>query len=169
MDRLQSILITAICGLLISSPALAVKRGAYLGASVGGATTDVSERGNSFDDTDTAWKVFAGYHFLQFFAVEGSYRNLGKLSGNNFSVEPTGWDVAGLAGIPLGPVYLFGKLGVIAWDTDISAGASFDGTDYEAGIGASVDLFKVQLRAEVEYLDVLDGAVMYTVGGAWRF
>jgi hypothetical protein len=169
MNRLQTILATAICGLLISSPALAVKPGAYLGASVGGATTDFSEANTSFDDTDTAWKIFAGYHFLQFFAVEGSYRDLGSVSDNGFTADTTGWDIAGLAGLPIGPVYLFGKIGAINWDADTNAGPNFDGTDFEVGIGASIDIVKVQLRAEVEYLDVLDGAVMYTVGGAWRF
>jgi hypothetical protein len=169
MNNVQKTLATAICGLLISAPALAVKPGAYLGASVGGATTDFSESGTSFDDTDTAWKVFGGYHFLQFFAVEGSYRDLGTLTNNNFTVQPTGWDIAGLAGIPLGPIYLFGKVGVLYWDTDTSAGPSYDGTDFEAGIGASVDIVKIQLRAELEYLDILDGSLMYTVGGAWRF
>jgi hypothetical protein len=71
--------------------------------------------------------------------------------------------------MPLGPVYLFGKVGVITWDADTNLISNDDGTDYEVGIGASIDLLKIQLRAEAEYLDVLDGSIMYTVGAAWRF
>jgi len=44
-----------------------------------------------------------------------------------------------------------------------------DGTDIEAGIGLSVDVIKIQLRGEVEYIDAADGVLMYTVGAAWRF
>jgi len=159
----------ALAGVLLSTPAMAVKPGFYLGLSAGGVSTDVDEDGLKYDDSGTAYKVFAGYHFLQFFAVEGAYRDLGKVEIGNFAIEPTGFDIAGLVGAPLGPVYIFGKLGVIVWDTDVTTGESFDGTDYEVGLGASVDLWKIQLRAEAEYLDVLDGSLMYTVGAAWRF
>lgn len=169
MKNIRTIAITALCSFFISAPAMATKPGFYLGLSAGGSSTDVDEGGVTFDDSDTAWKVFAGYHFLQFFAVEGSYRDLGKLTDNANTVEPTGWDIAGLAGFPIGPVYLFGKVGVIYWDSDTNFGKSVDGTDYEAGIGASIDLWKVQLRAEAEYLDIADGSLMYTLGAAWRF
>jgi len=162
--------------LLASAPALAVKGGFYVGGSVGGATTEASEGDVKFDGSDPAWKLFAGYHFLQFFAVEASYRDLGaptdNIQGTEVEVDTTAFDVAGLVGVPLGPIFLFGKLGIVQWDSDISADGSKisdDGTDYEAGIGLSLDIAKVQLRGELEYLDVDDGALMYTVGAAWRF
>jgi len=167
MNINRALVLTTLLGFLLAGPAMATKPGFYLGGSVGGATTD--DKAQDIDESDTAWKIFAGYHFLQFFAVEGGYRDLGAPSKNNVRVEPTGWDIAGLAGIPLGPVYLFGKLGAIYWDADTNIGGSDDGTGYEAGIGASIDLWKIQLRGEVEYLDVLDGSLMYTVGAAWRF
>ena len=172
MKSLKALVITAVCGVLLSAPAMATKGGFYLGASVGDATTDYNEDGVKFDDSDTAWKVFAGYHLLQFFAIEGGYRDLGKVNaplpaGPN--VSTTGWDIAGLVGLPLGPVYLFGKVGAIYWDSKTDLGPSYDGTDYEVGVGGSVDLWKIQLRAEAEYLDILNGGMMYTVGAAWRF
>ncbi len=176
MARTRSIFCLTLLLLLASAPALAVKPGFYLGASVGGATTEVTEGNAKFDEGDTAWKLFAGYHFLQFFAVEAAYRDLGSPSdtimGSDVKVSPTGFDVAGLAGVPLGPVYLFGKLGVVWWDADITVDdikVSDDGTDVEVGIGVSADVFKIQLRGEIEYLDVGDGTLMYTVGAAWRF
>ena len=169
MNKLRSLILTAVAGLLMASPAMAVKGGFYLGGSVGGATTDAKAEDVAFDDSDTAYKLFGGFHFLQFFAVEAGYRDIGTLTSNNLTLKPTGWDVAGLAGLPVGPVYLFGKVGVITWDADTNQISNDDGTDYEVGIGASIDLLKIQLRAEAEYLDVLDGSIMYTVGAAWRF
>ena len=58
------------------------------------------------------------------------------------------------------------------WDADANTADgkfSNDGTDYEAGIGISLDVIKIQLRGEVEYIDAADGVLMYTVGAAWRF
>jgi hypothetical protein len=166
----------ALVALMVSTPALAVGGGFYLGGSVGGATTEAKEGNIKFDDSDTAWKLFAGYHFLQFFAVEAAYRDLGSprdtVLGSDVEFSPTAFDIAGLAGVPLGPVYLFGKLGVVRWDSDISIDGfklSDDGTDVEAGVGLSVDVLKIQVRGEIEYINVADGVLMYTVGAAWRF
>jgi len=172
----RSIICLALMTLLASTPAMAVGGGFYLGGSVGGATTEAKEGNIKFDESDTAWKLFAGYHFLQFFAVEAAYRDFGSPSdnilGSDVKLSPTAFDVAGLAGVPLGPVYLFGKLGLVRWDSDISIDGfkfSDDGTDIEAGVGLSVDVLKIQLRGEVEYIDAADGVLMYTVGAAWRF
>jgi hypothetical protein len=172
MHTKKTVIGLMIFGLLASAPAMAVKPGFYLGGSVGGATTESTDGTTTYDDNDTAWKLFAGYHFLQFFAVEGAYRDLGSPTGSDFKLETTAFDVAGLVGVPLGPVYLFAKLGAIWWDSDLTVGStktSDDGVGYEAGVGLSVDFWKVQLRGEVEYLDADKGAVMYTVGAAWRF
>ncbi|NND36586.1 MAG: outer membrane beta-barrel protein [Gammaproteobacteria bacterium] len=176
MATTRSLIVLMIVGLLASGPAMAVKGGFYLGGSVGGATTEVSESGVTFDENDTAWKLFAGYHFLQFFAVEAAYRDFGSpstdIQGSDVKVSSTAFDVAGLGGIPLGPVYLFAKLGLAQWDADVTVDGtkiSDDGTDIEVGIGLSVDVIKIQLRGEVEYLDAADGVFMYTVGAAWRF
>lgn len=176
MDVKRSIICLTIFALLASTPALAVKPGFYLGGSLGGAATEVTEGNVTFDENDTAWKLFAGYHFLQFFAVEAAYRDLGSPStnilGSDVKVSPTAFDVAGLAGLPLGPVYLFGKLGIARWDGDVTVDGSKisdDGTDVEAGVGISADIIKIQVRAEVEYIDAADGVLMYSVGAAWRF
>jgi hypothetical protein len=172
MNRIRLNVLTGMIIMLISTPLMAVESGFYLGGSLGGATTEFETSSNfKFDEDDFAWKVFAGYHFLQFFAVEGAYRNLGSPSVGIVKVEPTGFDVAGIAGLPLGPIYLFGKLGVIYWDADLSGlnASSEDGTDYEVGIGGSIDLWKIQLRAELEYFDIEEGSLMYTLGAAWRF
>jgi opacity protein-like surface antigen len=169
MNKIRSLFLTTVAGLLVASPAMAVGGGFYLGGSVGGATTDVNNGEFKFDDSDAAYKIFGGFHFLQFFAVEGGYRDIGTVKNDALTLKPTGWDIAGMAGLPLGPVYLFGKVGVINWDADTNEISNDSDTGYEVGIGASINLLKIQLRAEAEYLDVLDGSIMYTVGAAWRF
>ncbi len=171
MTRKRFIALTGFFGLAFAQSAIAVDGGFYLGGSVGGATTQLTTSSDSFDDSDTAWKAFSGFHFLQFFAVEATYRDIGtstaELSG--VKADITAFDVSGLVGLPLGPIFLFGRLGVVDWDADISGSASQDGTDYTAGIGGSLDLIKVRLRAEVEYFDIGDDALMYTIGAAWLF
>lgn len=176
MSRVTLPAFTALLVLLFASPAMAVDSGFYLGGSVGGATTQVSDDGLDFDENDFAWKIYGGYHFLQFFAVEAAYRNLGSPSadilGSKLEVEPSGFDVAALAGVPLGPVYLFGKISAISWDADAKFEGetlSEDGTDVGAGVGLSLDVARIRLRGEIEYFDIEDGVLMYSVGGAWLF
>jgi len=58
------------------------------------------------------------------------------------------------------------------WDADLIVdGEKFsdDSTDLGVGIGLSIDILKIRLRGEIEYFDVEDGVLMYTVGGAWLF
>ena len=176
MNTKPTLFALMIIGLLATQPAMAKKAGFYLGGSAGGATSQSDLAGVTYDDSDVAWKLFAGYHFLQFFAVEGAYRDMGSpsgnIAGNDFKLETTGFDLAGLVGIPLGPVYLFGKGGVLWWDSDLTVMGTKtpdDGTSFEVGIGLSIDFWKVQLRGEVEYLDAAEGVAMYTLGAAWRF
>jgi hypothetical protein len=172
----RSIALFSLLALLAASPAHAVKRGLYVGGSVGGASTEPEDSVIDFDEYDTAWKAFVGYHFLQFFAVEASYRDLGSPDATDgtdtVAVSTTAYDVAGLVGTPLGPIYLWGKFGLTGWDSDITTNdskTSDDGSGYLAGVGVSIDVIKIQVRAEVEYLDAAEGSVMYTVGAAWRF
>lgn len=171
MVRKILIVMSGLVGLAFAQSAIAVNGGLYLGGSFGGATTKVTTGSDSFDDSDIAWKAFGGFHFLQFFAVEATYRDLGSSTANvsGSKIDITAIDVSGLVGLPLGPIFLFGKLGVVDWDADITGSPSEDGTDYTIGIGGSLDLIKIRLRAEVEYFDIGDDALMYTIGAAWLF
>ena len=67
---------------LAATPAFAADNGIYLGASVGQAGVSIDEtfEGENFDfDADsTAFKVIAGWRFLDWLAVEGNYVDLGS-------------------------------------------------------------------------------------------
>lgn len=162
--------------------------GFYIGGSIGSAQLDYKDEdpdfGNiDFDDSDTAYKIFAGYNIgivpLIDLAVEGAYVNFGTQDGEinqlgGSSIEVDGWTGAGLVGVNLGPVGLFGKVGFISWDGDIKSSslgsASDSGTDPLYGIGAKFQLFSFQIRAEYELYDLNNVDIDYfSVGAAYTF
>jgi hypothetical protein len=187
----KTILLIAVLGLVVAAPAEAKKNGFYLGASVGFSTVSVTGYDDDlgeidFSDSPTGYKIFAGYRFLTFLAVEGSYVDLGTASESfdteygDFGVDIglTGWDLFGVGVLPIGPVDLFAKVGGIRWDADVKAylddmsdRESDDGTDWAYGVGVGFRLWRVALRAEFEMFDVEGADDVYTisVGAAFVF
>lgn len=159
--------------------------GFYVGAGIGQASVgdiEIEDEGEiDFDGDDTAFKVFGGYNFgwIPFLdlAIEGGYVDFGKPDDtvNNVNVEAdaNGFDLFGLVGVTLGPVGLFGKVGMISWDGDVSAqGESIgdDGTDPAYGIGARLKFGSIEVRAEYEYFDIDASDVdMISASGVWTF
>lgn len=143
--------------------------GLYIGGSLGSAGLDVSSGSVSYDDNDTAYKIFGGYNFglvpLVNVAVEGSYVDFGTAEGtvlgNSVETSVSGLDAFGLVGINMGPVSLFGKVGAIYWDGEMSTlGQTSDdsGTDPAYGLGLQFQLLSIAIRAEYEIfaLDEVD-------------
>jgi hypothetical protein len=158
--------------------AFAKDEGFYVGASIGAATIEQSgsqpDLGDfEIDDSDYAHKLFGGYQFSPLFAVEGSYRDLGKPSSKTATTALDGFDAFAVAGLPLGPLRVFGKLGGIYWQSttrfDGGAKKSSDGFAFAAGAGVELEIGSLGLRGEVERLDVLDGAWMYSIGLSLTF
>lgn len=160
--------------------------GFYIGGSLGSATVEVDVSDSQipgfseFDEDDAGYKVFAGYNWdlpLLKLGIEGGYTDFGNpdinVSGFQFDVAPTGLSVFGVAGVGLGPVDVFGKAGMIAWDADINEDGlmySDDGTDPAFGVGLRFSLGRVQLRGEYELFDIEEADVtMLSVGVAWQF
>ncbi|MDP2761927.1 MAG: OmpA family protein [Sideroxyarcus sp.] len=132
------------------------------------------------DDTDMAYKLFGGYQFNQYLAVEGGYFDLGRF-GYSTTTVPVG-TLAGnvrLKGLNLDLVGLwpitekfsaFGRIGANyaqADDNFTSTGAvslpanaspGENGTSYKAGLGLQYDVSRsLALRAEGERYRVKDG------------
>lgn len=158
--------------------------GFYIGAAAGGATQDIELGGPpELEEDDTAFKVFGGYTFdtaIVDLSVELGYVDFGTAEISTFAGEvvfdPTGINLWGLAGFELGPVDLFAKVGVIAWDTEATTFAgkvSDDGTAFGLGMGAAFDIGKVQIRGEYELYDPSDTEVsmlsMLSLGVVYRF
>jgi len=171
---------------LVSTTALAANPGTgfYVGASGGNATYDISKGDlddisfaafadngaiplnptSTFDDSDTAWSLLAGYRFTPFIAVEAGYLDLGstkyRASGNvripgvgtfpstvGIDLSAKGPFVAAALGAPLGPhfdlhTHLGGFFSRTSFDIGVGLGAfngnetvSSNSADFFAGIG----------------------------------
>lgn len=168
-------------------PALAsADSGFYLGAGVGNAKVEVN-LGDAqlptlpeFDEDDAGYKIFGGYNWQLTsisLGIEGAYNDFGNpsadIQGISLSVEPTGVSVFGVAALGLGPIDLFGKAGLLAWDADAVVDGTIstdDGTDPAYGIGLRFNAGRFQIRGEYELYDVDEADLtMLSVGVAYRF
>lgn len=161
--------------------------GFYLGGSVGNASFDFSDSDPEvpveFDDDDMGYKLFAGYNIgavpMLNLAVEGAYVNFGTFEGDignstGNEIDVDGFIFSGLVGFDLGPIGLFGKAGVVSWDTDLNTNdfddESDSGSDPAYGIGAKFQLGSLALRAEYEMFDLDEADIdFYSVGAAFTF
>ena len=181
----------ALTSAVVAMPATyAANTGLYLGLSAGQGTAEdfpsaaefdaalnffgVTTSSSSTDDSDYAYKIFGGYKVNKYFAVEGSWTDLGEatysatvvspISGNaNASWEASAFALSALGILPLGSQFeLFGKVGITFWDAD--ARVSFDGAELDAadddgsgvlyGVGASFNFTpNLGVRAEWERYD----------------
>jgi len=169
------------------------EKGFYVGAGVGQFNVkidDVSDVDNAIeklDDSDTSWKVFAGWRFAPFIAVEGAYIDFGN-PGDSFSgtlvsgkanVKLSGFAPYLVGTLPLGIFEIFAKVGYYFYDVDLSANinnqqfkASDSKEDLVYGAGLGLLLFEhLNARLEYERIDVseLDTSDALWLTGAWRF
>ena len=165
----------------------AAEPGWYVGLSGGqsNADTDGGELDSTFrslgftssssmDDKDTGWKLFAGYQFNPYFAVEGGYVDLGEFSfSTTVTAAPAGYTTGSLSGnvktkngflvdaVGIWPatdkVSVFGKLGMYSIKTELSASGpsgslteSSTDSDLHWGIGAGYD-FNKNVGARLEW------------------
>jgi hypothetical protein len=162
MRQIHSLSIAAALFVALSTPALA--GGVYLGGGVGSAYIEDSSgnpSGASFDESSTAYRLFGGYRFdaipLVKLSGELGYRDLGNSSAGGLEYSVSGFDYSALAGIALGPVEVYARLGAVRYQlekTSTGVTTEFDGTAPLYGIGASFKLFGLGVRAEYETMDV---------------
>jgi opacity protein-like surface antigen len=173
----KALLITAICLFAPALPALAADNGFYLGGSVGQANIEVEDvtfNGEDFDADDTGYKLIAGFRPLDWLGLEASYVNFGEpedtLLGNSVEVEGDGISAFAVGFLAAGPVDLFGKVGLLSWDSRI-VGSNEDGTDLAYGVGAQFRLLSLSVRAEYEIFDVedVDDLNMISIGVTYTF
>lgn len=185
----KAAILTALA--LVSGAALA-EGNWYLGGSLGEAYVDTDNGAkdaanllrndygatsvySSQDDSDFSWKLFAGYKFNQYFAVEGGYADFGKYYAKAGGVIGTPVTIKGdvssyavfvdaVGTLPLNESFsLFGKLGAAYTHTKAKASGSWSGfvdsysdSDSEVvpklGLGGEYSITKaVAVRAEYEH------------------
>jgi OOP family OmpA-OmpF porin len=180
---------------LASVPASAAEW--YGGLAYGETNVEVESDGADFEADDSAFKVFGGFMFNEFFGVEVSYLDLGDLSDGvgfdggefgdsfiNVDAEITGFAGELVGQYPVGPVDLFAKAGLIAWDVEgditgfdgdtnesFSISADDDGEDLIWGVGARYNAGQFAVRAEYESIDAgdIDELTVMSIGVEYRF
>ena len=199
-DKTSIALWTLAALALMPLSAQARDTGFYIGGSLGQSAVEVIDDGAvnlpsgddfTFDENDTAWKIFGGYNWklAEMFnlGLEGGYVNFGKPNSTftvddipiGLEVDLSGWNVWGTAGFALGPVDLYGKLGYVFWDAEATASSpgvpsesdSEDGNDIGYGVGGRFNLGNLGLRLEYEIYDIEDAedVSMWSLGVEWLF
>jgi len=99
----------------------------------------------NIDDSDTGFRVFTGYRFNEYVALEGAYVSYGETTGSlpdliDVKAKFHGITLALMPSVPLGKaVSLYGKIGGVAWYGDLKATSSLiDGSADGDGAGGSL-------------------------------
>ncbi len=200
-------------GTVVAAPAPAAA-GWYLGVGAGGTEADdldslsaadlqealesggvsVTVDSVSADDSDSGWKLYGGFQFNDYFALEAFYADLSffdiSVSGTaddgsgpvaysaDTGLDPRGFGVYGALMVPIGAGFsVVGKAGGIHWNADIplsiSGGGSLadtsvgdDGTDFAWGGGLRYHVTDhVAVEVQYESFDILETDIELISGG----
>lgn len=177
---------------LVSAPALAADdQGFYAGVGAGEMSVDFSGdfEGTpiSFDDGDTAFRLFGGWQFNRNFGIEAGYADGGSASETyviegvdvDVDIDVTGFDLLLRGVVPMGEsFYAFAQAGMIFWDADLTASADGvsesagdSGEDLAYGAGFGFDFGdSASVRFEYMFYDISDvdvEAIMASI--LWKF
>ena len=179
----RTLVLGALAVALAVAGPVSAKNGFYLGASLGQASLKIDDlelelEAFDYKDDTTSYKIIAGYRFMGFLAVEGSFVDFGNFKdGTQGEGEPVsletklkGFDAFAMGMLPLGIADLFVKVGVVSWDADITRAigeitsfGSDNGTDMVYGLGAQVRFKGLAVRGEVEYFDIAEADSVYLI------
>jgi len=158
------------------------QKGVYVGGGVGDFSSEIDQLDGAdinFDESDTAYKLFIGYRFNQFFGAQLDYLDLGRsdtaIGLQNLEIETGGFAARIEGTLPLAFVELFATAGLIYSDVEASFGGTqfFDESDsdpvYSVGLGFEI-AERVVLRLEYEVIDIetFDDAESIWFTAAWR-
>ena len=168
--------LVATAMLMASTATLAADNGIYLGASLGDANIEIDQGLAQVDSDDTGFKFIAGLRPLDWFAVEASYVNFGEAEDGALAANADGISAFGVFFLPVGPVDVFAKAGLISFDTSIELDGfgdiyREDGTDLAYGVGVQFRLLSLGVRAEYEKFDIddVEDANMLSIGVTYTF
>ena len=176
--------LAAVLFIASSGTAIAADNGFYLGGAVGNANVEIDDfagvTSDDFKGDDTGYKLIAGIRPLDWLAVEAAWVDFGDVEDRitfqsqdiPVSIEGDGISAFAVGFLPIGPVDLFAKGGLISWDSKISGDFDDDdGADLAYGVGAQFRVWSISLRAEYEIFDVdgVDDLSMLSVGATFTF
>jgi Outer membrane protein beta-barrel domain len=155
----QRILVTcaalAICA--AAGRASAAEDGFYLGGSLGQSTSGLRAGTVNYSDNDLGYKLIAGFRVFKLLAVEVNYVDLGSTNTGGVQAKTKALDGFVMGFLPVPVVDIYGKLGVVSWQTDASApnfSLSHNGSDLAYGAGVQMHFGAVGARLEFEGFDV---------------
>jgi OmpA-OmpF porin, OOP family len=183
MNRSAGFLITTLLGAFVSAPAYPQEGRSYLGGGLGQSKfiewCDPTLR--ACDDQDSAWKLFGGYRFNRYFAVEASYVDWGKVTatgatGARAAADQHSYGIAAVGSLQIDPRFtVFGKLGFLRNEQEtrrITPNPSTlqrQETGLHYGFGGKYSFTKNWgLRAELENTEKLD-VRMFSIGVEFTF
>lgn len=166
----------ATAALLASTATMAADNGIYLGASLGDANIDIDQGATQIDSDDTGFKFIVGLRPLDWFAVEASYVNFGEAEDGPLAANTDGISAFGVFFLPVGPVDVFAKGGLISFENSVELDGfgdiyREDGTDLAYGLGVQFRLLSLGVRAEYEIFDIddVEDANMLSIGVTYTF
>ncbi len=161
--------------------------GLYLGAGLGDFSTgvedieDVDADDVDFDSNNNASKLFAGWRFNRFVAIQVDFIDFERSVDardqlNIVATQSEGVAPSIVGTLPLGPIELFARAGILWYDLEIDRDNTslVDDSDrdpiFGAGIGVTVAK-RLNLRAEYEVVEIdgLDDSNAVWLTAAWRF
>lgn len=160
--QIAFILATLVAGFAAS--AQAADTGFYGSVSLGQSQSDRKDEADrtltgagataftsSMDDTDSAWKIQAGYRFSKNLAIEGGYANLGEFAYRAAITAPVtetgvvtldidGWNLDVVGRLPFNPSLTgFAKVGAFFYNLDYQCtGTVYCGTPSRSASGTSL-------------------------------
>ena len=153
--------IIALAAALLSLPALAQSTpdsGFYFGFGGGHSDAkDACKAGPPCGGAGTNWDLFGGWQFNRILSVEVGIRDLGQSLAAGEDWDSGEIEISGLAGVPIGPVYLYGKGGVFRGEM-ASGNKKESNVNFTVGAGVQVDLSHAfAVRAEWQRYRQLGG------------
>jgi OOP family OmpA-OmpF porin len=144
-----------------------LQNGFFIGGSVGSSELDDDGafNGLSFDDSDTAFGILAGYKFNKNFAVEARYTDTGSFEVEFIDIDTEVISIHAVGIIPFANGWsIYGQLGLGRVNLDAGGLGDDDETVGSAGLGVSYNAtenlsFAFQVDAYAWEEDDLDPAI----------
>jgi len=123
-------------------------------------------------DTTIAPAFMVGWRPIELLGVEFGYYDFGDFKETGIRIDGSALTLSGLLSLELGPVGVYGKLGLASYDFDYGSelinDLFDDGTSAFGGVGATIDIMD-RLYFYAEYLRFDAGADLDVVGAGIRF
>jgi OmpA-OmpF porin, OOP family len=145
----------ALC--LAARDATAVEHGFYLGAGLGQSDSGLRAGNVNYSDSDTGYKLIAGFRALKVLGFEVNYVDFGNASSAGSEAKTKALDGFVMAFLPIPLVDIYGKFGVVSWKTDASTplfSLSHSGSDLAYGAGVQMQFGALAARLEYEGFDI---------------